>query len=1024
MEVRVLGDIAVVDDRGERHPVPGEVQRRLLALLSVEQGRVVSTDRLVEELWGADGPSNPANALQSRISRLRRLFVEAGGPGAIEHRDGGYLLSSDVDLDAERFEAAVRAGDHAAAVELWDGEPFADADGGSVLQVERRRLGELRAAAIESVLGDRLRDGEPSAVIGELEALVAADPLRERPWALLMTAYSRSGRRADALDAYQRARRTLAAELGIDPGAELQELERQVLDGTVDEPASTTPPRPRPRVRRMSSTLLGRERELHDLTAAIRAHRLVTITGPGGVGKTRLLTELAATAEQECVLVELVALGAGDIASQIAVDLGVRQGDLRDDPLLDRIVFAIDGRGLLLALDNAEHLLDEAAEVIDVLLRRSDVRVVVTSREPLGVQDEQHLPLAPFPLPLVPDPSHPAIELFVRRASQRRPGWSPSPDELATIAELCRRLDGVPLALELAAARTAALSPSELLERLDPARLSGRTGGPEHHRSVSTMLDWSYDRLGDDERLVLQRLSAFSGPASLAAVEAVAADGVIEHDRVAELLVGLVDRSLVVAVDHEGRRRFDLLSLVRAHARHRADAGELDRAARRLVAWALALVGDADVDLRSPNARRAWATLRAEHEQLLHALDEARRLDLPQQVGRLVRSLSWWWFISGRHEVALRWVRVVTDLDDVAPLDRGIAQGIGALMGLQPIEAAGVPLADDRRDLARMGREAAEGVDRTWEMLLRLTEAFSEVTAGQQDQAAEAAERVRAQAADLGDVWAEAVAGLVLGTAHFWVGRLNDAVVVVEEALATAERAGDPWVVGLLLGNRSALREAFGDLAGARADVEAGLALLGDEPDVLSPEAPTRLADLATLEGDPESGYALATEAIERVRRLGAVGWHGGSYCSRGMAARRLGRIADAAADFALADELYEQQGFHLGRILAKSGLGFCAEEAGDLVAAREHHTDELQLARAFGDPRAVALALEGLAAVEVGEGDPLAALRLLGEADALRRSTGGPLPEAERIDVDRVERACRAALGDEVVDLTLGSQG
>lgn len=1023
----MLGEVTVVDDHGGCHSVPGEVQRRLVALLSVELGRPVSTARLVDELWGDEPPADPANALQSRVSRLRRVFRSAGGEGALVHRDGGYLLVDDVSVDAHRFEDAVRAGDHELALAMWRGEPFGDAVVGSALELERLRLTELRASVVERALALRLDAERPAAVIGELEALVADQPLRERTWALLMTAYSAAGRRADALDAYQRVRRVLAVELGIDPGAELQELERRVLDGAADPTADdpTSPPggdrdpAPRPRLRRPSSALLGREAELAALRDAAATSRLVTITGPGGVGKTRLLTELATTTDRECVLVELVALGDGDVVGRVALDLGVRQGDRVDDPLLDRLVFALDGRELLLAIDNAEHLLAETRALVAELLRRTDARFVVTSREPLGIHDEQHLPLGPFSTPQESDPAHPAIELFVLRSRQRRPGWVPDHEELDTIAELCRRLDGVPLAIELAAARSAALSPGELLDRLDPIRLTGRTGGPDHHRSVSTMIDWSYDRLDGDERLVLDRLSVFSGAASLAAIEVVAGGGPIEPEDVAELVARLVDRSLVVTVDDDGQRRFDLLSLVRAQVRRRADRADLDAAATRLVGWAVGVAADADAALRTARARRAWATLRVEHEQLMHALDEAERLGLRHQLARLTRALCWWWFISGRHEIGLRWLDVVAGLDDIDDVDRSVAMGIGSLMGLRlPGHASE---AADRRALTTVAREGVEGRFRYWEMLMRLTEAFAQVTAGHQTEASEIAELVRGEARDLGEPWVEATAGLVLGTAHYWGGRLPDALGEIEQALAVADRCGDPWVQGLLLGNRSAVRESLGDLAGARLDIETCLDLLGDEPEVLSPEGPIRLADLTILEGDPAAGFELATRAIDHVRRLGAVGWLAGAHCSRAHAARRLGRLGEAADDYRLALDLYESQGFHVGRIMALSGLGFCAEEAGDLEAARDLHTDELQLARAFGDPRAVAQALEGLAAVAVGEGDALLALRHLGEADGLRRAAGGPLPEAERLDVERVEAVCRRLLGDDVVELTLG---
>ncbi len=443
-------------------------------------------------------------------------------------RGGGYAIGVDLgQLDAGRFERLVAEGQAAAgrdeaaaaanrfreALALWRGRALADVLDVEPLALESNRLEELRLVAVEGRLEADLAAGLHAQVTGELESLVAEHPLRERLWRLLVLALYRGERQADALAAYRRARAMLAAELGLEPGAELRDLERAVLRQEV-------PPAPAMPVHNLPTQLtsfVGREQELAELGKLIGEARLITLTGTGGAGKTRLATEFAASVlerfAQGAWLADLAGITDPDlVAAQVMEALGVRQdGDL---PPVEALRFRLRSAELLLVLDNCEHLLDACAELAAALLASSPgLRVVATSREPLGIAGEVRYQVPPLAVP--PDEAEadvaaraPAVRLFLDRVSAARGGVSRDPGPAGAVAGICRKLDGLPLAIELAAARAATLSVEEIETHLaDRFRFLAyrRPSGGQRHQALKAAIDWSYELLSAEERRAFSR---------------------------------------------------------------------------------------------------------------------------------------------------------------------------------------------------------------------------------------------------------------------------------------------------------------------------------------------------------------------------------------------------------------------------------------------------------------------------------------------------------------------------------------
>jgi len=628
----VLGTLAVWTEDYSLVAVPEAKVRALLADLLLHLGRPVSADRLIDDLWGDELPVHPAGALQSKVSRLRQALenAEPGGTELVVFRPPGYLLRVAGDaVDERRFAAlAGRAGtaedprDRAVlladALALWRGPPLADFADAMFAQAAIARLEEQRLAALEEQAEARLALGEHSLLAGELGDLVGRHPLRERLRAAHMLALYRTGRQADAVHSYGELRGRLADELGLDPGPGLVALYQAILQqapGLLGVPAPPTlAARPRTNVPAQLTGLVGRTEAVAELRALLHDHRLVTLTGPGGVGKTRLALETAAQSADAFPdgvwLAELAGpgsarpgpAGSASPADQVLAVLGIRD-DSSLDPA-DRLADALRGSRMLLILDNCEHVIDQAAKLAALLVQAApELRVLVTSREPLMLAGEVVWAVPPLDLPG-------AVRLFMLRAAAAVPGFRPDDlddDNAEAVAALCRRLDGLPLALELAATRVRTLGVHELLARLDDRfRLlaTGHRDAPARQQTLWAVIDWSWELLTEPERLVLRRLAVAADGCSLPAAETICAEDDLD---VLGLVSRLVDRSLVVPAGGPDGPRYRLLESVAAYGLRRLhDAGESgvlrERHRRYYAGLAARLLGAADVARRGAGA--------------------------------------------------------------------------------------------------------------------------------------------------------------------------------------------------------------------------------------------------------------------------------------------------------------------------------------------------------------------------------------------------------------------------------------
>jgi predicted ATPase/DNA-binding SARP family transcriptional activator len=652
-QFRLLGPLEVAVD-GEPVPLGGQKQRALLATLLLEPNRIVSSDRLIDAVWGEIPPETARNTVQVYISQLRKRLPA----GALQTAPPGYRLSVDpATIDLFEFarlcdegRAALVSGDAATAAEilgsaldLWRGAPLADLTSVSLMQAELLRLEELRADACEDRIDAELTLGRHRELVPKLEALIGEYPLRERLWAQLMLALYRAGRQADALSAYQRARTTLVEELGIEPGEALRKLERAILahDPSLElaEPGRISPHRlPAP-----LHALLGRERELAALSDLVRKPdiRLVTLTGPGGIGKTSLAFELGRRLAPDFIEGSAVALlGTLDdpdrVARAILEALEVPETGIAP---VDELTRALAQSELLLVVDNFEQVLAAAPLISQLLTACPSVKVVVTSRAPLHVAGEHEFPVPP----LAEDE---AAELFITRAQAANPRFELGEENAAAVAELCAKLDGLPLAIELAAARSKLLPPAALLARLGnrlELLTDGRRDAPRHQQTLRLTLDWSYDLLAPEAQRLFAQLAVFAGGCTLASAEVVCRI----NGSVLDGLAGLVDESLLVRREHY-EPRFTMLQLVRDYALERLKgSGEGDELRRRHLEHFVALAEEAEPRLAGAEQAAWLARIEDEHDNLRAALAYALESGQSAFALRLVVGIRRFWQIHG-----------------------------------------------------------------------------------------------------------------------------------------------------------------------------------------------------------------------------------------------------------------------------------------------------------------------------------------------------------------------------------------
>ncbi|TWF75727.1 putative ATPase [Pseudonocardia hierapolitana] len=1014
MRFGVLGPLAVWTADGRPVRVPELKVRSLLAQLAVDAGRVVPADQLIDRLWGDRLPANPAAALQTRVSQLRAALDDAE-PGArqlVVSRPPGYLLDVAPDaVDAGRFEAllaeAATIGDPRArvpvlddALALWRGAVLADFVDEAFAREVTARLVELRLTAWEQRAEARLEFGDPGVLADELGDLVARHPLRERLRAAHLRALYRAGRQGEALAGYRDVRARLSAELGVEPGPRLAALHRAILEQDPSLGGSVEPPTNLPH---LLGDLVGREADLGEVRLLLAADRLVTLTGPGGVGKTRLALavarELVTGFPDGTWLVELAALPAGaspdEVAALVAASVGIRDCVVTD--LAGTLAEALRAKRMLLLLDNCEHVAPAAAELAAGLLRAAPgLRVLATSQRPLAVAGELL-----WTVPTLAEPS--AVELFAARAAASAPGFALDADNADAVAAICRRLDGIPLALELAATRVRAWGVHEVLARLDDrfrALTAGHSDTPARQRTLRAMLDWSWELLTEAERTVLRRLSVHVDGWTLSAAEAVSGGAGLD---VPDLLARLVDRSLVTATTADPPR-YRLLESVAEYASAKLhEAGEVAEVERRHRDHYARLAATADPHLRGPRQRQWLRLLDAEAANLRAAIDHAAR---DGEALPLVESLAWYWVLRGR-----------------------LGEGRRALTAA----------------LAAGGPDGVAGTVRVWHTAFNLRmgvgSAMVPLLETRPTDAEAAARRARAE-------W-------FLGFTGLGIGELSIGHDLVAGALAVFEDQGDRWGTAAAHGTLARYALARSDLPAMARHGERGMALfteVGDRWGQL--HATFGLGTHAEVVGDYDRAAELHRDGLRIAEELGLS-----SEVSDKLSA--FGRIALLTGDFEQADELHESarvqavaQGYTIGEEFAELGLalsarrqgrfdeaeawlrkwlaydrrlesdmaialilaelGFIAEQRGDADAACALHLEGLAAARKAADPRAVALALEGLAGVEALCGDHERAARLLGAAAALRAEVGAPLPAGERGDVDRITATCRAAVGDD----------
>jgi predicted ATPase/DNA-binding SARP family transcriptional activator len=1032
VRVVLLGPLRLETDDGRDVAVGGARLRVLLARLALDPGRFVSVSALVDALWGDQPPADAGNALQSLVSRLRRVVPA----GVVLSGPAGYQLAVAADdVDVTRFErlaaegrAHLRVGQHerasaalAEAVRLWQGDALADVADAPFAGPVVARLTEARLAVAEDRAEVRIALGHPVDALTELDHLVAAHPLRERLVALRMRALSSVGRTADALADYQRTRKALADELGVDPSAELRTAHLDVLRGPAQP--RPTPARGRADLPAPLTSFVGREAELADAAALLRDRRLVSLVGPGGAGKTRLAVELAAREATRSGgrvwFVELAPVreGAGlaDVAPAVLSALDLRDVRILDSsagpprPPVERLVEQFGGGQALLVLDNCEHLLGGAAELADLLLRRCPhLSVLATTREPLAITGEASYRVGPLDLPvdrtsLAEACAAPAVRLFVDRASAARPGFTLDEGTLAPVTEICGRLDGMPLALELAAARLRSMTPHQVAELLDDRfrllTVGNRTSLPRH-RTLRGVVEWSWELLTEPERLLARRLATLAGGADEDAVVGVCAAADLPAADVPYLLASLVEKSLLTVVDGvAGRPRYRMLETVRAYGlAELASAGENDRIGTAFVRYFTEFTERVEPSLRSAEQLTALELLRAEHDNVVAAIGRACEAEDAYSACRLVSAMAWYWTLVGNGNEAFTWASTVAKVPVHGP-DIPATVGVRLALLLNDRDMS-VPTEEFDRYWADADRV---GLVRRYPVMGML-EAMVRMRQGDVARATAAANRMCTST----ESWARIAGRLVRCFIALHQAEVADAEVELQAALDGFRSLGERWGTTFTLGLLGQYRLMRGDKAGAVAAHEEAVRISGELGGNNLP--PIQLMQLGAARG--MSGDL---DGAERDVRAAMAEIEGADGDLRLMGLCVLIHVALSRGDVtrarALADEADEEATRRPPDRGPNAGAALAVAKAAVALAAGEPDTAAGLLSGVFdvvvpmGDMSSVADAGERAAQLVHLRGDRSRAATLLGAAAGIRGVLNEGDPRIRELVVDLTDQ-------------------
>jgi predicted ATPase/DNA-binding SARP family transcriptional activator len=1089
VRIGILGTLAVHDEAGRPVRVGGYRVRLLLMLLALDAGRVVPGYSLIERLWDDDPPANSGNSLQSLVSRLRASLRQAGlSDQSIESHPVGYRLAvPPQDVDAVAFGTlasqgaqALAAGDAVTAkrvlteaLGMWRGPALADASGAEFAAGPAARLEELRTRATLDLIEAGLALGESDSLTGELRAMITADPVAERPRGLLMRALYAAGRQAEALAVYAEARDLLASQLGVDPSPQLEEIYLGVLRQDLAQPAAQVPaatgqfPEERSEpatpafalraaiVRKPLTSFVGRDEDVARVRKMLGEGRLVTLTGPGGAGKTRLAVETTGrlAAARPVWFVELAPVTEPSEVPYAVLDaLGIREAPVLTragagqatpaDPA-KRLVTALGERPALLILDNCEHVIEAAAALADeVLAGCPSVRVLATSREPLRIAGEALWPVPPLPVPPVRAgssgetgpgtvvhgdgqvgngagevASYASVRLLADRAAAVRPGFTVNESNAADVTRICRALDGMPLAIELAAARLRTLSAAQLAERLD-ARFELLTGGSRtavpRHQTLRAVVDWSWELLSGPEQVLARRLAVFPGGATLAAAEQVCQDGTLPAGSVLPALFGLVEKSFLTVVE-DGESRYGMLDTVRAYCAERlAGAGEEDQARRAFADYFLRLAETADPLLRTGQQPHWVRRLRTELDNIQAALRWAIDRREVSTALRFALSLGWFWLLRGQRRESAALAREILAISEHAePGGDPLLLQARAICAVTAVNASW-DLAEARQPLlaaesllrSRQGGEAVHPLVIVGVAVFMLYEKRDP----------ERALELLAAHFSSPDPWTRAGTRLMYGFLGMNVGRPHDVARHLAEGLTAFKAIGDRWGIAMALMGQAELASFDGDHARAIAALEEAVdqtraltdweetsqifasmarhrSRVADHQGALADI--TRAERIACVQGEPESDLWISFIRAE-------LAWLRGDFAETSRICRGLdGRIASKPGTMSWSYRALVQTRWALADLRAGRGAEGRATLAGALHFAAESQ-----------DRAALAAVIDGTAAAALASGDGRGgaerAATLLGAAHSVRGAF-----DQSSLDAPGTRDAARGRLGE-----------